>query len=209
MPPACSLGSQQLNSSLIRVRSSSVSTLKKSHLSVLTPCIPVLIPCLTWVYSCLVHNQLNSVYLLFIPRSLDPYGSMTHMLMGRDLDVDIPKSENRSGSWLCWTDFVNFIQSRVTWKEGNLPEELPPSDGLVGVCGGIFLIIDWYRESPAHSEPWGAMLFNKTTSKQNCSMASASVPASKFLPWVPSLDSLYNQLHNLRGKINPFLSKLF
>ena len=45
----------------------------------------------------------------------------------------------------------------------------------------------------------------REASKQNLSMASASTPASRFLPWVPaSNDELF---HGTMSGINPFLAK--
>ena len=86
---------------------------------------------------------------------------------------------------------------------------------------GIFLIVECRRTQPTvgHATPGQVVVYyirkqgehgpREQASEKHCSMACASAPASRFLPWVPILCSLSDDLWPGRCELSkPFISQV-
>lgn len=92
--------------------------------------------------------------------------------------------------FVCCLILVNMTQTRITWEEKTLIEELPPSDWLVGKSEGSFMTND----NVAWAGPW----------KASCARHGEQV--SKQQPSWPVLKHLR---HSLMVECNPYVSLFF
>jgi hypothetical protein len=106
-----------------------------------------------------------------------------------------------------WVILCQLGTSLSPFRAGASTEKMPPSDWTTAKLVGHFLNSRLMEEGPAHCgwhHPWaggsecykgaGWARHQEQASQQHPSMASASVPASRFLPcWVPALTSFNDQ----------------
>lgn len=90
-----------------------------------------------------------------------------------------------------WLVYVILTQSRLIWEEAASVEEWPCQPGLYVLClWGVFLIDDWCGKAQSSwvvppLGKWSWVVLEKAN-KHWSSLASSSVPASRFLLWLPS-----------------------
>lgn len=85
--------------------------------------------------------------------------------------------------------FINLMQTKVIWEQGNLTNAFPHQINYKHVCGDILLISNWCGRAPVvvdgitHRQGLQGSIRKqaKKASKQLSTLVSASVPASGFL----------------------------
>lgn len=108
-------------------------------------------------------------------------------------------------NFFCFVYFILFFViltgTRVFGGKGTANEKITPPDWPVGKP--VVCFPDWWLMLWAQLNRWSRKLWKSygvQASKQRPSMASASVPGFRFLPWIPSLTFLDDDLQALRWK---------